>query len=356
MYEIPQLQVAEVSSTLRLSYIDSFSLLKPHERPPTYQTILAVHGVGFNSAIFSPLIPHLSSTTRFIAYNQRSCTGSSPAYESRAKGGTDVTARYLKDMLEFLEWCIECLELPRKTEAGGGVVVLSWSKGTVIPISLLSLLFHSQVSSLPSNTFLSHLSPGNTSLAESLVSSHLKSLILFEPPGSAFARPVTQDFLDSMSHVLPPHDTTVTRQEWADAFAGWVAAYRPARTDDEERQQLEPSDLKDLDQGLVERGWQWECVDHGFSWSLASEKDAVREIGLGAIRGDLQGRLGVGILYGSRTVAYFEETVEMIRGCWKVDGSANKLIKSVEGTNHFGFVHKPKEFARILNELIVQLE
>lgn len=152
-----------------------------------------------------------------------------------------------------------------------------------------------------------------------------------------------------MSSVLPPNDKNVTREEWALAFANWVGGYRESRNELEERQVLEKSRLEDFDEELLEEGWQWECVDHGFEWTLAGEKEDIRRVGELAVRGE-NGELGVGILYGSRTVEYFEETVEMIREWWTEDREVGrkKVIESVEGTNHFGFVHKPEEFMKAL--------
>ncbi|GAA5962073.1 hypothetical protein JCM3765_005512 [Sporobolomyces pararoseus] len=357
MVKIPKLETARISSTLELAYIDSFSQLQPEERPKKYTTILAIHGVGFNSAVFSPLIPHLPSNVRLLAYNQRSYRGSSPAFRGKEKGGSDTTARYLEDFLEFVDWSVRNLNLTSK-EDGGQVVVLGWSKGTVIPISLLALLNSSTETlspDIPPSSFLSHLAPSTLPLARSLVSSHISSLILFEPPGSAFSRPPTRDFLTSMASVLPPNDRAVSREEWALAFAGWVGGYRKPRNEREEGEVLANSRLEEFDEELVKEGWQWECVDHGFEWTLAGEKEDIRRVGELAVRGENR-ELGVGILYGNRTVEYFEETVEMIRDWWKDrTGGGKRVIKSVEGTNHFGFVHKPEQFSEDLFECVERL-
>lgn len=156
-----------------------------------------------------------------------------------------------------------------------------------------------------------------------------------------------------MASVLPPNDKSVSQQDWALAFAGWVADYRPSRNSIEEGEEMIPSRLEDLDSELVEKGWEWECVKHGFEWTLSADKEEIRRIGEMAVRGENDSGVGVGIVYGSRTVGYFEETVEMIREWWKEDdsvggGERKKVIERVEGTNHFGFVHKPEEFIKVL--------
>lgn len=148
-----------------------------------------------------------------------------------------------------------------------------------------------------------------------------------------------------MSSVLPPNE--VTREEWALAFAGWVAEYRGPRDESEEREQLAKSQLGDFERDLVEKGWEWGCVAHGFQWTLATEPDEIRRVGELALRGKEHG-VQIGVMYGSRTVEYFEETVELIREWWEKDGGENRAIRSVEGTNHFGFVHKPREFVDAL--------
>lgn len=58
-------ETAQISPDLKLAYIDSFSLLTPEERPKKYKTILAIHGVGFNSGKLSPpVIAHPKTANR----------------------------------------------------------------------------------------------------------------------------------------------------------------------------------------------------------------------------------------------------------------------------------------------------
>lgn len=78
------------------------------------------------AAIWTPLLPHLPASTRFIAYNQRSYSGSSPAFQSEKEGATDATAAYLGDLLAFLGWSVEEFGLPGVDDATGegGVVLL----------------------------------------------------------------------------------------------------------------------------------------------------------------------------------------------------------------------------------------
>ncbi|GAA6059073.1 hypothetical protein JCM10212_002044 [Sporobolomyces blumeae] len=347
--EIPPSRIAQVTPDVHLSYFDSWADHDPkRERPERYTTLVALHGVGFNGAVFSPLIPYLPETIRLVAYNQRSYAGSSPAFASKTPGAVDATAAYLIDLVAFLKWTTDELDVPKKGPDGqGGIVLLGWSKGTVIPISLLALLRHlSNNSTAPKEpdgqpSFLARVAPSSPLLASlpfnlsdevsSLKSNHLRSIILFEPPGSAFARAPTPDFLESRfsklakpakrrgapassggedagSEMADPQEEEEERkrQEWANEFASWVAGYGPPshrqsgasttpspRPDDasvdascsDDGEALVPSTLDDLDPRLVERGWEPACVLHGFEWTLSPSAAEVARLGRIAMTG-----------------------------------------------------------------------
>ncbi|GAA5964374.1 hypothetical protein JCM21900_001432 [Sporobolomyces salmonicolor] len=365
MHLLP-LHTAHISTELELAYIDSWSDRAKADLPKRYLTIVGLHGVGFNSAIWNPLIPSLPSDVRFLAYNQRSYTGSSPAFPAKAPGGTDATAQYLVDLMEFVNWAVEQLELPKvEGEGQGGVVLLSWSKGTVLPISLLSLLHQTPSPSAPTsdNTYLAHL-PLSGLPHTSLLSSHLRALLLFEPPGSAFGRPATKDYHDAMSSVSPPNSSTA--EEFAAAFAGWIGGYSPlpsaaaAEATAELAPTLAPSHLEAFDPDLVAAGWQPLCVAHGFAWTLAAAAPAIQALGKQALAPGLSPAVPVGLLYGARTNGYFSETAGMIEAWWGVRGAGERMRKTasrrIDATNHFAFVHRPQEFARAMMELVQELD
>lgn len=145
---------AQLTEDTHVAYIDSWGTKPAAELPERYTTLIALHGVGFNSgtsrhllhlttrtytkltfsalipqpptAVWTPLLPHLPSSTRFLAYNQRSYTGSSPAFESKKEGGTDATAAYLGDLLNFIEFAVEELKVPAIDDATGkgGIALL----------------------------------------------------------------------------------------------------------------------------------------------------------------------------------------------------------------------------------------
>lgn len=76
--------------------------------------------------MWTPLLPSLpSSTTRFLAYNQRGYKESSPAFKSEKEGGTDATAAYLGDLLDFIRFAVDELKLAGvDDESGQGGIVL----------------------------------------------------------------------------------------------------------------------------------------------------------------------------------------------------------------------------------------
>jgi hypothetical protein len=72
--------------------------------------------------VWTPLLPFLPPTLRFVAYNQRGYTGSSPAFDIKREGGVDAAGAYLSDAMEFFRFAVE--ELGAKTVEEGGVVLL----------------------------------------------------------------------------------------------------------------------------------------------------------------------------------------------------------------------------------------
>lgn len=338
----------------------------------------------------------MPASTRFIAYNQRSYSGSSPAYKSEKEGGTDATAAYLGDLLAFLEWAVAELKLPGVDDATseGGVVLLvsslaqegrhrlidsathlqGWSKGTLLLFSLLSLL-HASPSSPTS--FISSVQPTSTSL----LTSHLRSILLFEPPGSAFGRPPTTDYTEAMASVSPPN--TSTPEEFADAFAGWIGGYsspsvssNPDFPSQAPVDQLPPSGLGALSPELLAAAWEPQACAHGFSWRLAVAGPEVTTLAKNAIAPPLSPSVPIGFIYGARTNGYCLDAAKTVGGWWglnpfgEVEGGEKKVVvkgeevevekkktavKRIEETNHFAFVHQPEAFAKVLAELLDEL-
>lgn len=79
------------------------------------------------AAVWTPLLPSLPTSVRFLAYNQRSYAQSSPASSAKEVGGVDATAQYLCDLMNFVQWAIDSLHLPaldEQTQEGGIVLMV----------------------------------------------------------------------------------------------------------------------------------------------------------------------------------------------------------------------------------------
>ncbi|GAA6035252.1 hypothetical protein JCM8097_008784 [Rhodosporidiobolus ruineniae] len=354
------LQTNTLQNGVQLAYIDSFSALEPEQRPKEYTTLIGLHGVGFNSAVWTPLLPHLPPSIRFLAYNQRSYASSSPAFNAKELGGVDATAQYLGDLMEFLRFAVEELGVKAKDE--GGVVLMGWSKGTVLPLSLLSVL-HTPASSTPSSTsYASHPPLSSSALLPHahLLPSHLRSLLLFEPPGSSLGRAPTADYTTAMAAVSPPHSATA--DEFAEAFAGWIGGYcppSPSSPSEKPVEDLPPSGLAALSPEVLSAAWEPQCVAHGFSWRLSSSPAEAQGIARQALAPQEQElAYPVGLIYGKRTNGYCLDAAATIEGWWAASEGGMKRTATwvLPETNHFAFVHEPEAFARAVVELIEELQ
>ncbi|BGP05039.1 hypothetical protein JCM10049v2_000843 [Rhodotorula toruloides] len=359
----PEFQQARISDDLTLAYVDSWHGRAKGDLPERYTTVVGLHGVGFNSAVWTPLLPALPSSIRFLAYNQRSYARSSPAFDATQPGGTDATATYLCDLMEFLRFAVDELGVQGVDEETheGGIVLLGWSKGTVLCFSLLSLI---HLTSSPSPTsFLAHL-PSSGLPHASLLRTHIRSLILFEPPGSALGRPPTSDYTNAMKAVSPPNSSTPT--EFAEAFAGWIGMYAPSASADEVAEELlPPSGLDALGPELRKVAWEPACVAHGFSWRLAEGAEEVQRLAESALKPTGGVALPVGLIYGTRTNGYCLDAARTVEGWWGISDDAQDggeeqakrktAVRKVPGTNHFAFIHEPEAFAKAVIELVDEL-
>jgi hypothetical protein len=235
-------------------------------------------------------------------------------------------------------------------------------------MSLLSLL---HLSSAPTSTsFAGHLPPSGLPHA-SLLTSHLRSILLFEPPGSALGRPPTADYTGAMAAVSPPNSSTPT--EFADAFAGWIGGYSPpTSTSPAEISSLPPSGLEALSAEVLAAAWEPSLVAHGFSWRLAATGSEVASLAKTALAPPLSPSIPIGLIFGGRTNGYCLDAAEKIQELWGTKAtvvgegtkkgqdeqekrSSKTAIRTISHSNHFAFVHEPKEFVAVVVELIEEL-
>lgn len=222
---------------------------------------------------------------------------------------------YLDDLLNFLRYLIKSGDL---TETGG-LTLIGWSKGAVPLFALLG-------------------SPAGDS---SFLEPYLRSVVLHEPPGSAFGLKPTPDLEIFINKMTP--------ETMAECFEEWVVQYsdpNPA---------LPASDPESLKKS-VPHAWQPECVPHGYVW-LLKHIDVEGEKALVEPEGYLA-RVPLGVLVGSNTVGYCKDSARKVQECFdkRAAGLAKTQVNVIPGVNHFAFVTRPANFVEQLERLVNDLE
>ncbi|KAK4046882.1 hypothetical protein OIV83_005778 [Microbotryomycetes sp. JL201] len=341
------MQRAQLTDAVHVSYIDTWA---DHNPTKAYTTIIGLHGTGYNSnAWLKPFeFTKTSDSVRFIAYNQRSYAGSTPQFDIKEPAGVDATGAYLEDLVRFIAWTVDELKLPPyDVETGrGGLILLGWSKGTVLLFALLATLHGSPSSP---TAFTGHINLSERDL--SVIQSHVRTVLMFEPPGSALARPVTDDFKTQMAHVAPPNTPTPT--EYAEAFARWISGWstKPANLTEERLPGAE--------------AWEAECCLHGFAWRLSSNPQELLQIAKTALCPSSGVAIPIGIMYGSNTVEYCLDSSSVIQKWWGVSpnekGQARvtrvgkTAVRAIAHQNHFAFENDPQQFVEVLTDILQEL-
>lgn len=288
---------------------------------------------------------------------------------------------YLTDLLEFIGFVANDLKVPGVDPAGGpgGITILvcpsnfdyvenspstyrgcpfffftqGWSKGCVLAVSLLALLAPTPFP-LPF-----YPAPPPPHLLSPLVT-HLRSVLLFEPPGSVLSRPPTPKFLLAMGPAFAPD---CSDEDFAAACDVWLEAYSDGTPP---ASKLKPSGTKALEGQWGKDAWEPYCLKHGFDWKLSSDAAEVREVSERALAKVVQGGAGdrletlpVGVICGARTGDYFDDSRKtIVQDLWVREGEGRTrktAQKLVEGTNHFAFIHEPERFADALVEIVDEL-
>ncbi|KAK4698231.1 hypothetical protein P7C70_g8052, partial [Phenoliferia sp. Uapishka_3] len=193
----------------------------------------------------------------------------------------------------------------------------------------------------------------------SLLTTHLRSVILLEPPGSILSRTPTPNFLAAMSPAFKPD---CTDEDFVAACDVWLEAYSPGIPDAKD---LPKSGTKCLSGQWGKDAWEPQCLKHGLEWRLSADAVQVREITEKAIAKVVDGGAGgrletipIGLINGGRTGDYFEDAMKAIGELWKKDGEGRKRKTAegiIAGTNHFAFIHEPKLFLDGLVEMLGEL-
>ncbi|EJT98476.1 alpha/beta-hydrolase [Dacryopinax primogenitus] len=286
-----------------------------------YTTIIAIHGFSSNAGAWANSASIFAKTGfRFIAHNRRGYEGSSEYYEGPVK---DAVGRYMLDLAGFVRFAVDELDIPSKDARGrGGIVLMGWSKGTASVMTLLSLLASPQDPpiSLPKGLDLSPYL--------SVLYTHLRHLILFEPPGETIGLPYTPDYA-AVIHSSKP---------FLQAFPEWLIPTVP----EEKRHLLGKSTdvknaLKDFPVWLAERTDEKECA-------------RVAEVGLRHVPKEF----GVGLVWCETSIQWCRDT-----GAWiaeRLGDQPNTLVKTILGGHHFYNMTDSEEFVETIAGLIKELD
>jgi len=302
---------------IRLRYFDTGV---PGGAGGAYTTLIAVHGFSSNGGAWANSAPLFGEKYRFMAHNRRGYEGSNDHY---AGAPGDAVGRYMLDLAGFVRFVVEELGVPPNDGKGaGGVVLLGWSKGTASVMTLLSLL------ASPSNA--PYPLPPSLDLAPYLtvLKTHLRHLILFEPPGETIGLPYTPDYAAVMHSTKP----------FLEAFPAWLVPTVPV----EKRHLLgKATDVKnvvgDMPVWLAERTDEAECA-------------RVAEVGLKHVPKDV----GVGLIWCDASIQWCCDT-----GAWiaeRLGNQPNTIVRTISGGHHFFCITDPEIFVPAIEGLITDLD
>ncbi|EGU13170.1 Proteophosphoglycan ppg4 [Rhodotorula toruloides ATCC 204091] len=287
----PDFLKARISDDVTLAYVDSWHGRAKEDMPERYTTVVGLHGVGFNSAVWTPLLPALPSSIRFLAYNQRSYAQSSPAFDAKQPGGTDATATYLCDLMEFLRFAVEELGVQGVDEETheGGIVLLA-------------------------------VSPPNSSTPTEFAEAFAGWIGMYAP--SAHADEVAEELLPASG--LDALSPELRQLAWEPACVAHGFAWRLAEGADEV-QRLAESALKPTGGVALPVGLIYGTRTNGYCLDAAKTVE-----GWWGISDDAQ------------------ETGQE-------QAKRKTAVRKVPGTNHFAFIHEPEAFAKAVVELVDEL-
>ncbi|OSD07671.1 hypothetical protein PYCCODRAFT_1448944 [Trametes coccinea BRFM310] len=204
---MPSLTVS--ANGVELSYVDSGV---PVPSDNGYTTMFALHGVGFTGAIFEKVMsPATSASIRFVAINRRDYPGSTPFtpddLKSVTSGTNEEKAAFVKarglELASFIDQFIVRNNIPPVSKEGkhGGFALIGWSYGSFVALSAVA-----NVDALDAP-------------ARARWTSHMRALVLHEPPTVAIGSPITPPFWSPMI------DTTIPAEFRGPLHSQWVSSY-----------------------------------------------------------------------------------------------------------------------------------
>ncbi|KAN0126498.1 Alpha/Beta hydrolase fold [Russula decolorans] len=347
-------------SSLRFSYEDSGPL------GGLYTTLVMVHGTGFHSGIFGPMIPFAAANrVRLILVNRRDYPGSTPLSDAELAelGSSDLETRAKAlaqqglDIGLFLAWLIREENIPpvvidRDGKQQGGIALVAWS---LAHTPLAGFLAHAD--SLPTDT-LRVLDPC------------LRAYCIFDAPHGSFGLP-------TLSKYHPLVEPRYPMEERVPRFYSWVSTYYThsnlaRRTRDPKLldtsplrypapQCARPATLDVIAPASLEAvSWPGpiqgsEALLHGIPLGVAFEQ--TRRMLLDKDVGSVLPRCKVVVIWGENTLW------EMVGAAWAVEkvykeceavGQVGRTLEVVEmpGANHFPHWDEPEAMIRFLSSVV----
>ncbi|OBZ69050.1 hypothetical protein A0H81_11212 [Grifola frondosa] len=187
----------------------------PPANSATYTTLVLIHGIIFHQATFRRLYPFAAQhNLRLVAPNLRDYPGSTPytPHETDAFANPHTHVQdaaiqaYGAEIAAFLAWLIKTHDLPPVTTpansaAAGGIALLGWSGGNTATLAMLA-----HANKLPAET-------------RSLLASHLRTLIIFEPTISALG-------IDAPPTLYSPlRDSSISLDERTSISGPWLSTH-----------------------------------------------------------------------------------------------------------------------------------
>ncbi|EJT96898.1 alpha/beta-hydrolase [Dacryopinax primogenitus] len=291
-----------------------------------YTTIIALHGIGVNSNIWLPWLPHLPEDIRLLALNRRGFNGSSDLHQPTDGNFVESYGRYLLDLVAFVKYAVEVLKIPPKDPktGKGGIVLLGWSKACSYLTSLLAVLSSEEGLAASHGLSMSAFEP-----YLGAVRSHVVNVMLFEPPGLIFGIPRQEKF---------GNETESMAVQGRDFVHGMLSAL--------------PADKVHLVHVSVDK---MEVAAHDmFTWNGKDdeEREAVSKMAFK----DVPSFLGLSVIYGTNTIPSCLEGSK-----WVIERSHsqdNTTYRVIQDGDHFLMVTDPEGFNEAviscINELVVK--
>ncbi len=199
-----------------------------------------------------------------------------------------------------------------------------------------------------STSFLSSLPPGLSEQHPSL-RSHIRSLILFDPPSIVLSALPPADMAAAVAPVPPPNPASA--DEFGTAFAAWAASASG------DTAQLESHSFADVLPIVGPQAAQADRARGSLEWGLAASAEETAGLARAGLK---EAEWPAGLVYGSHSVGSCVEGAGLVLQWWEearreARGEQPRRVRVVQGGTHFAPVLEPEEFAEAVMALVDEL-